>query len=264
MSFIRSFAPALLAFGLAGAAWAASPGSPEWYIGYGKESLAAGDFARAADQFRDALRLDPGNVEAKALLAQAQTGGRKGQAAVAPRVDGGRTGSAIRVGDVVEIDRFSDDKWGAFGRVTEVKEPSSACPRYYVRYPASDPNGLVFSFVCGRVRPTSEVKAQEAVKPKVADKGGPLATGTYACDTGSVGGYQARGALTLRADGGYDHVRGGGRYAYDARSGKVRFISGYFATTKASGTFLPGKRTSQIDIDFPGPPASYWSCGRNN
>lgn len=244
---------------ISGKGFAAAPGSFEWHLGYGKDNMSTGHFERAVDKFQDALRLKPDSVEAKNLLEQARTAVKNEQQKIQPRTQADKgTSQGLRKGDAVEFDRFSNDQWGAYGQLLEIKEPSTACPQYRVRSPANEPNGVVHDLMCGRVRAAAKI-------PPVQGRqlGGALALGDYVCNTGPVGRFQARGTLTLKAGGSYDYVRGGGNYQYEAGTGAIRFTSGYFFNTEGVGKFTPGKKVAQVDINYAGPPSSYWTCGHN-
>ncbi|GLC27543.1 hypothetical protein [Roseisolibacter agri] len=100
--------------------------------------------------------------------------------------------------------------------------------------------------------------------------GGALVLGSYACTYdywSGAGAYRRmvsdpKGSLTLRADGTYRRLDNGGtgRYAYEAATGEIRWLTGPMAAMKPERTrFRRNQRTAQIDIRLSG--VYEWSCG---
>lgn len=144
------------------------------------------------------------------------------------------------------------------GTVTAV-QGSADTWRYTVKF-ADDASTT--SFYADRIRkPTT---AAAAAAPAAADRR--LVLGDYAC-TRWMGGGQAQppvGTITLLAGGVYRWLDdgGSGRYAYEAATGAIRFLSGPIAAKLPRKViYQRGRTASQIDLNF-----AYgvdWSCGRN-
>jgi hypothetical protein len=100
-----------------------------------------------------------------------------------------------------------------------------------------------------------------------------LVYGDYACTYNTWNMAERRmvftpkGAVQLNANGTYRYLDGGtvGRYAYNANTRQITWITGYFAEAgQPKTTFAPGEKTAQLDIEFKtanGP--LNWSCGCN-
>ncbi|WP_165699471.1 tetratricopeptide repeat protein [Hymenobacter jejuensis] len=121
--------------------------------------------------------------------------------------------------------------------------------------------------------PAPAVRASPATPaPTGRTVGGPLLLGVYACDAGHWDVSERRmksdpkGALTLGANGQYQYMGQAGKYSYNAATGGLTFLSGYF--TKGSPTtakFSPGERVAQVDITFQTSNGKLeWSCGCNH
>lgn len=97
---------------------------------------------------------------------------------------------------------------------------------------------------------------------------GALDYGDYVCEQGlRATGYTPKGYFTLKANGTYSYPAQGssGKFRFDAASGEITWLSGYFANGGNSTTkFTSGKRVSQIDITYHTKNGElYWSCGHN-
>lgn len=120
-------------------------------------------------------------------------------------------------------------------------------------------------------------KKEAAKKPVVSapvkeKMGGKLTIGNYVCtetvwngpNTNPQFSYKNQGYFSLKADGTYRWLDNGvtGRYSYDAKTGSIKWLSGYLAGFKVKSTeFKPGEKVSSITINFSD---SYrWGCGCN-
>lgn len=122
--------------------------------------------------------------------------------------------------------------------------------------------------VVARVKPTAPAKP--LAYPKA---GGPLVLGSYVCDyqqyqgnTGTGRAYKSvyKGYFLLKADGTYRWLDNGGtgKYSYDAKTGRITWLSGEMKTIAPLATvFRDGKKVAQIDVKFGD---NYtWGCGCN-
>lgn len=164
-------------------------------------------------------------------------------------------GGALKVGDYVEFDRFSDGNWGRFGRITRINgDPNSACPSYFVE----ETGGVTISYVCSRVRLANRPPAPPA--PPARPAAGPP-VGSYFCTYG-VGRGQVLGPgrnFQILPGGQYAADDGErGTYSYSAATGRITFRGGFFGRMNAFGDFIGG-RSSQIDINPAGGLLSYCS-----
>lgn len=120
-------------------------------------------------------------------------------------------------------------------------------------------------------------KAAQAQKPAavVQKVGGKLVYGSYVCDYmqyqgNQIGGFGAaykpvyKGYFLLKADGTYRWLDNGGtgKYRYDAKTGKITWLSGHLKTLNPIATiFTDGQKVAEIDVKFND---SYtWGCGCN-
>lgn len=126
--------------------------------------------------------------------------------------------------------------------------------------------------------PEKKAAAPVATKPvkqpaKPAEKiGGPLFFGSYACDymqyqgAGAAVAYKAvpKGSFKINKDGTYRWLDNGttGKYKYDAKTGKITWLTGFFASSKPVSTiFRPGEKVASIRIEMR---ENYtWGCGCN-
>ncbi|HUC83331.1 MAG TPA: hypothetical protein VMR70_20640 [Flavisolibacter sp.] len=114
------------------------------------------------------------------------------------------------------------------------------------------------------------VKKEE--KPVAEKVGGPLHFGNYNCHyqqyqgAGAIVAYKPipQGYFQLNANGTYRWLDDGetGKYKYDAKSGKITWLSGYFAKSKPVSTiFKPGEKVVSIKVEMR---KDYtWGCGCN-
>ena len=127
--------------------------------------------------------------------------------------------------------------------------------------------------------PATKPKA-EAVKPKPAPAkpadpkaGGKLVLGSYVCDyqqyqgnTGFGSAYKSvyQGYFLLKADGTYRWLDNGGtgKYSYDAKTGRITWLSGHMKTiAPLSTSFTDGQKVASIKVKFSD---NYtWGCGCN-
>lgn len=119
----------------------------------------------------------------------------------------------------------------------------------------------------GEVKPAAPAKSAEP------NKGGTLVFGSYSCDFQQYQGnvkfgsaYKPiyKGYFLLKADGTYRWLDNGGtgKYSYDAKTGKITWVSGYMKNLAPVATvFKDGKKVAQIDVKFDD---NYsWGCGCN-
>ena len=239
---------------------AQSPGSIESELKYAREYLDAGKWDYAMWRYEAVLQRDPTNAEARAGYARAKAAHEGKQAGPTAPIDQPQpapdaAAAALKIGDRVEFDRFSDGTWGRFGRITKVNTAANpGCPSYFVE----EEGGITLSYVCARVR--SAAGAGGSPGGKDAAKSAPP-VGSYFCtyglDRGQVLGpgrnFQLLRGGRYAAD---DGVKG--TYRYDAASGRIRFSGGFFGRMNAYGEFKGG-RSSQIDINPAGGLVSFCS-----
>ncbi len=125
-------------------------------------------------------------------------------------------------------------------------------------------------------KPVAKPKAPAAPvkKPSAEPKtGGKLVLGSYVCDYQQYQGnngfgpaYKSvyKGYFVLKADGTYRWLDNGGtgKYKYDAKTGKITWLSGHLKTIAPNSTiFLDGQKVASIKLKFND---SYtWGCGCN-
>jgi hypothetical protein len=109
-------------------------------------------------------------------------------------------------------------------------------------------------------------------KPAAEKLGGSLVYGNYACHymqyqgAGALVAYKAvyKGYFKLNADGTYRWLDNGetGKYRYDAATGKITWLSGYFTKSKPlSSVYKPGEKVASIDLQME--KNYFWGCGCN-
>ena len=103
-------------------------------------------------------------------------------------------------------------------------------------------------------------------------EGGPLVFGNYTCHQSVWNGpnkspaysFLYKGNFSLNSNGTYRWLDNGeaGAYKYNAKTGDVTWLSGYFKTSGAKTTkYQPNSETAQITVNFS---ESYrWECGCN-
>lgn len=189
----------------------------------------------------------------------------------APAAPAGRAagGAGFAPGSRVEVE-YTPGRWipGVVVSVSGV-----GCPAYRVRadaYGRGDPSELVY--FCGSVR------APTGVAPVQRECGGsnpncpptsPPPAGVYGCTEqvwqgpGANPQYRPRlhGSIRLLSGGRYQYLDGGeiGRYAYDRRTHRIRFIGGGLADRGTATYGLDGK-TPEITIAI-GERGANWQCG---
>ncbi len=117
------------------------------------------------------------------------------------------------------------------------------------------------------------VKPITVVKPAAQTSASNLVFGSYVCDYqqyqgnvkfGSAFKSLYKGYFLLKADGTYRWLDNGGtgKYSYDAKTGKITWLSGYMKSLSPLTTiFKDGKKVAQIDVKFDD---NYsWECGCN-
>ena len=119
-----------------------------------------------------------------------------------------------------------------------------------------------------------KVAADKAAKPSTDPKaGGKLVLGSYVCDYQQYQGNNGFGAayktvyqgyFLLKSDGTYRWLDNGGtgKYRYDAKTGKITWLSGHMKTiAPLSTTFTDGQKVASIKVKFSD---NYtWGCGCN-
>ena len=261
MRLVRIMALALLGMVAGMPAAAQSPGSIESELKYAREYLEAGKWDYAMWRYEAVLQRDPTNAEALAGHARAKAaleGKQSGPSGPVPRPSPEPqpdAAAALKIGDRVEFDRFSDGSWGRYGRITKVNTGANpGCPSYFVE----EEDGVTLSYVCARVRPAAGGGGAQGGKGR-AKSAPPI--GSYFCTYGLNRG-QVLGPgrnFQLLAGGRYaadDGVKG--TYLYDAATGRIRFSGGFFGRMNAYGEFKGG-RSSQIDINPAGGVVSFCS-----
>ena len=124
---------------------------------------------------------------------------------------------------------------------------------------------------------TETFKKKEAAKKPVttpASKpvyGGALVFGNYNCSETVWNGpnqtpayrHVPKGYFQLKSNGTYRWLDDGatGKYTYDAKTGNLKFLSGYLAPIAKSSKYQTGTTVAQITVNFS---ESYkWECGCN-
>ena len=118
-------------------------------------------------------------------------------------------------------------------------------------------------------------KKEDAKKPVVKAAapekvGGKLTYGAYVCkqtiwngpNANPQYGYQTHGTIHLFANGTYRWLSNGktGRYSYDAKTGSIKWLSGYMAGYDVkSSIFKPNVKVPQITVSFTD--TYRWECG---
>jgi tetratricopeptide (TPR) repeat protein len=249
------------------------PRNAQMHSYLGQMLAAQGKKAEALAELQLAVRLDPA-VKSGVEKAIAYYG--LSAADAQPQPDSGllvpRTAKAgIQVGDPIEVKDHASGDWYA-GTVTQVEDISDNGTQfvYKVKY-ANQVGPTENRFYPGSWRaPTGQV--EQPGGPPSSKSGGALAAGDYVCTqdyfTGGTGNYQRqsdqKGTLTVSAGGSYSFRGEGGRYAYDAASGQIKWLSGYLAADSNTSKYRRNQRTSQIDIAFHTASGDLdWSCGHN-
>jgi hypothetical protein len=121
----------------------------------------------------------------------------------------------------------------------------------------------------GKKEPVTVKKEEKPVTEKV---GGPLVFGNYNCHyqqyqgAGAIVAYKSipQGYFRLNADGTYRWLDNGetGKYKYDAKTGTITWLSGYFAKSQPVSTvYKPGEKVASIKVEMR---KNYtWGCGCN-
>lgn len=116
------------------------------------------------------------------------------------------------------------------------------------------------------------VPAKKAEKPAAERAVGPLVFGNYSCHyqqyqgAGAIVAYKSipQGYFRLNANGTYRWLDNGetGNYKYDAKTGKITWLSGYFAKSKPVSTrYIGGEKVASIKVEMR---ENYtWGCGCN-
>jgi tetratricopeptide (TPR) repeat protein len=216
--------------------------------------------ARAA--FEKAVNLDPSlknNVDA--VMAQDSDKETK------PDESGGEeAGMKVpRIGDTVEVKTINGGKW-VRGKVTKIVS-GLPCPGITVVHDAyGDGKPLTLNFFCGDFRPVTNKSSGDKDSKRAETAGGAFAYGNYACKQGATGRTPI-GYIRMNADGTYRYLDGGstGRYKYNAKTGEITWLSGYFTQGyPTTTTYKPGNRASGINITFHTNSGKlYWFCNHN-
>lgn len=224
-----------------------------------RESLTA----KVVAAFRRAYELDPQLKDKLVKILSSLDGENEPDEAPAADTSGGSETRLPRIGDVVEVES-TPGKW-VRGTVTRIVG-GLPCPSIEVEHDAygrGDMSKLVF--FCKSFRPVA-ARTSTGPTPKPAAKG-TLDLGDYVCTEGWGRTAKQKGYFRLNSNGTYRYLDGGatGRYKYDSGTGKITWLSGYFADGNRTNTkFSPGANVSQIDITFQTASGDLnWSCGHN-
>ncbi|WP_423148777.1 tetratricopeptide repeat protein [Rubrolithibacter danxiaensis] len=124
-----------------------------------------------------------------------------------------------------------------------------------------------------RWKKLQESRTVKTIPVKKAAYGGALVYGNYTCHLSIWNGpnaspayrYEYKGYFALKKDGTYRWLDNGetGKYNYDAATGTITWLSGYFKGQALKlSVYQPGTTVSQITVNFSD---SYrWECGCNN
>jgi hypothetical protein len=186
-------------------------------------------------KFRGAVAPDDQWVDAKLVRAAAGT------------PPAGSSASAYRVGEQVRVD------WKGTWYEGTILESGSG--RYKIRYAGYDASWDEW-VPPARLRKTAQPSAAE-------QKAANSPVGRYQCATFDAGQLRIVAEFTLAANGTYvDSFRkGSGRYAYDAKSGRIRFLSGP-QKTNAPARFDPKGPRGRPWIGFTYPGGATLDCYR--
>ncbi|RYZ26653.1 MAG: hypothetical protein EOO10_14960 [Chitinophagaceae bacterium] len=225
-----------------------SMGTVGYEMVYGLESFDAKSYDYASWRFETVLRMDPSHAYAQYLLGLCQLAMGKeteGNTSVKKAVALLAALSSRLEKDVIQYTKKPAPK-------DVVKPVQKEDPKTVVK---KDP-----------------VPAKNDVKPAAEKVGGPLVFGNYNCHyqqyqgTGAIVAYKSipQGYFRLNADGTYRWLDNGetGKYKYDAKTGKITWLSGYFANSKPVSTvYVPGEKVASIKVEMR---KNYtWGCGCN-
>ena len=168
-----------------------------------------------------------------------------------------------RIGDEVEVEATSEN-W-VRGKVTRIVG-GLPCPALEVEHDAYGKGDLrKLVFFCKSFRPVTTKSS--AAKNTERAVGGALDFGDYVCTEQQGRTTKQKGYFKLNSNGTYRYLDGGttGRYKYNAETGEITWLSGYFTDgNRTTAKFTPGKNVSQIDIAFQTASGDLnWSCGHN-
>jgi tetratricopeptide (TPR) repeat protein len=205
--------------------------SPGLDVMYGYEYYENGEYISAGTNFKLAVSKEPDDIYANYLLGVSlEAQGKHNEASA-------YLNKAFS-GDPQLKSRFEKD--GKLARVTYQKKEAAKIVK---TTPASKPvygGALIFgNYNCTETR-----------------WNGPNASPAYS--------FPPKGYFALKPDGTYRWLDDGetGRYSYDAKTGTIKWLSGYFANiAKKPSKFQVGTTVSQITVNFSD---SYkWECGCN-
>ena len=280
---------------------AQSPGSPEYYVKYGREYFEAGNFDNAAMYFQQGVSMYPKNAEMHLYLGQAYLKMKKtAEARVAfqkavelnPSLEaqvlkliGGESRSnsgkqntdagspmtsradnaPFKIGDDVEAKLYTSEQW-VRGTVVSARDQygDGRAFIYRVRYRGVANDWVESEFYPGRVRAVT--KASDAQNKGSAAASNVIFYGDYVCypssSTGSFG--NPKGTISLRAGGAYSFRGSPGSYKYNAATGEITWTSGYLSADNNTTKFRRNRTTAQIDITFKTAKGDLdWGCGTN-
>jgi tetratricopeptide (TPR) repeat protein len=205
--------------------------SPGLDVMYGYEYYENGEYISAGTNFKLAVSKEPDDIYANYLLGVSlEAQGKHNEASVYL--------NKAFIGAPQLKSRFEKD--GKLARVTYQKKEAAKIVK---TTPASKPvygGALIFgNYNCTETR-----------------WNGPNASPAYS--------FPPKGYFALKPDGTYRWLDDGetGRYSYDAKTGTIKWLSGYFANiAKKPSKFQVGTTVSQITVNFSD---SYkWECGCN-
>lgn len=217
-----------------------SMGTIGYEMAYGIESFEAKSYDYASWRFETILRMDENHALSHYLLGLCQLAMGKealGKASLEKAIALVPELKARRDGDIMLYSKKQPPKTDAIP--TSKKDPAP-------------------------------VKKTE--KPVAEKAGGPLVFGNYNCHyqqyqgAGAIVAYKSipQGYFRLNANGTYRWLDNGetGKYKYDPKTGKITWLSGYFAKSKPVSTiYHPGEKVASIRVEMR---KNYtWGCGCN-
>ena len=217
-----------------------SIGTIGYEMAYGLESFEAKSYDYASWRFEAILRMDETHVPSLYLLGLCQLA--MGKDAL---------GKASLEKAILLLPELASRRDGDMALYSKKKVPNTAV------VPAAKKDA---------------VPAKEENKPAAEKVGGTLVFGNYNCHyqqyqgAGAIVAYKSipQGYFQLNANGTYRWLDNGetGKYKYDAKTGKITWLSGFFAKSKPVSTvYKPGEKVASIKVEMR---KNYtWGCGCN-
>jgi tetratricopeptide (TPR) repeat protein len=219
---------------------------------YALEYFEAKNYDAASRDFNAILRKEPGNAYANFLYGASLAKMGKGREAQPYLEKAAQLMPALNELARTQISKLPEEKPASlFGE--DVAEEKAA-PAENLKAAAAKP------------KPTP-------AKPAEPNAGGKLVLGSYVCDyqqyqgnTGFGSAYKTvyQGYFLLKADGTYRWLDNGGtgKYSYDAKTGRITWLSGHMKTIAPLSTnFTDGQKVASIKVKFSD---NYtWGCGCN-